>query len=118
MREFTVREGGTWPKEKAEIVVFDQHCRFLKENTRFTWAASPVSRGSIEQINLSRNDGIHDPAIDSTWRRQSESHFLKHPTSRFADPMDLATSIGEDGQPEIPVALNVKVMPWLRRSAT
>ena len=65
LREFVEREGGPGPKKSGESW-FDHHCRFLEENTLFCWANSPVPRGQIEQINLSRNDFAHDSILGST----------------------------------------------------
>jgi len=107
MREFVSREGGAGAK-KRNVSWFDHYCRFIEEKTRFSWAGSPVGRSSIEQINLCRNDGVHDEAIHGTWVRQSEHHFRKHPISRFADGIDLATLVSEErGSPEFPLTLNV-----------
>jgi hypothetical protein len=60
--------------------------------TTFRWEGSPVSRDQIGQINLCRNDFIHDSLseIDSGQPMQSAGHFQKHPFSPFSDPLDRA----------------------------
>jgi hypothetical protein len=55
LREFVEREGGLGTKKPGESW-FDRHCRFLEENTPFSWNDSPVPREKMEQINLGRND--------------------------------------------------------------
>lgn len=64
--------------------------KLLLNRTTFRWEDSPVSRNRIEQINLCRNDFIHDSEseIDSSQPRQSADHFQKHPSSPFNDPLD------------------------------
>jgi hypothetical protein len=81
--------------------------RFLEDRTQFRWSASPVDRSQIEQINLSRNDFTHDPDLQGIRPRQTDYHFKKHPITRFADDLDLATMTAEDGTPEVPLSLNV-----------
>jgi hypothetical protein len=102
LRVFVEREGGLI----AEKPWFEKYCRFLEEHTSFRWADSPVSRDRLEQINLSRNDFVHDPTIGSVWPFQSEAHFRKYPTSAFADRLHLA-AMSEGGEPDFPVALKV-----------
>lgn len=104
LRAFVEREVG--PK-KISGSWFDHYCRFLENNTAFRWENSPVSKGQIEQISLSRNDFIHDPMIDNTWPEQCEQHFKKYPVSAFADKLHLAAMTGERDKPEFPIALKV-----------
>ena len=106
LREFVEREGGLDQKKSGESW-FDQYCRFLEKNTPFRWAASPVPKERLEEINLSRNDFVHDPMIDSTSPRQSKKHFRKYPVSAFADELYLAAMKGEKDKPEFPVGLKV-----------
>jgi hypothetical protein len=80
---------GNFPKKGKESW-FDYYCRFLEVHTKFRWAESPVPRDRLEQINLSRNDFMHDPEIDSNQPRKSRSHSEKHPLSRFDDPLERA----------------------------
>ena len=107
LREFVEREGGPGPKQPAKEPWFDHHCRFLEENTAFRWVNSPVPRGPIEQINLSRNDFAHNSMIGTAWTSQSEEHFRKYPVSAFADKLHLAALTGGAGEPECSVFLKV-----------
>jgi len=115
LRLFIMREAGVAEPEKLSPILkryqgenwFEKYCAFLTGNTPFEWARSPVSHDQIEQINLSRNDFVHDPTMGGTWPRQSERHFQKHPVSAFADELDLAALVHENGKPELPVALRV-----------
>jgi hypothetical protein len=106
LREFVEREGGAGPKERGKSW-FEHLCRFLEEKTSFRWTNSPVSRGQIEEINLSRNDFAHDPMLGSTWPFQSEKHFREYPVSTFADKLHLAAVMEERDKPEVPIALKV-----------
>ena len=78
------------PKQKGSA--FLKYEKLLLNHTTFRWEGSPVSRDQIEQINLCRNDFIHDSEseIDGSQPRQSEDHFQKHPSSPFNDPLDRA----------------------------
>lgn len=115
LREFVMREAGVRHTEDLSPILkryggkgwFDNLCSFLKQETPFDWSRSPVPFERIEQINLTRNDVVHNPAIDNTSPEQSEGHFLKHPVSLFADEVDLVASVGEDGNPLCPVMINV-----------
>lgn len=69
---------------------FDKYCNALEERTSFKWPAAPVTRHRIEQINLCRNDFMHDSAIDASQPLKSDKHFKKQPISRFDDPAELA----------------------------
>ena len=106
LRAFVKDEGGPGPKKSKESW-FDQHCRFLEENTPFRWTNSPVPRGRLEEINLSRNDFTHDPTIGSTWPFQSEAHFRKYPVSGFVDTLHFAVMTEETGVPDSPMPLKV-----------
>jgi hypothetical protein len=106
LRAFVEREGGPGPRKPKESW-FDRHCRFLEENTPFCWTNSPVSRDQIEQINLSRNDILHDPMIDRTQPPQSEEHFRKYPVSRFAEEWQIEAMSGEEDKPQFPLTLDI-----------
>ena len=106
LRELVGAEGGPGPKKPGESW-FDHHCRFLEDETGFRWANSPVSRGQIEEINLTRNTFVHDEMLGSTWPLQMEHHFRKNPVPAFADKLHLAALKGAEGKPDVPVALKV-----------
>ena len=90
LREFAKREGAVLGPKKPKESWFDYYCRYLEDNTSFRWNNSPVPRDQIEQINLCRNDFLHDPDIDGNQPKQSVSHFEKHPLSRFNDGVERA----------------------------
>lgn len=113
LREFVQSKApGTGPR-KAKESWFDYYCRCLERTTTFRWADSPISRDQIEQINLCRNDFMHDPGIDSGQPKKSETHFDKHPLSRFDDRLERAVEIaiaqanGEVSPPSAPGSLTV-----------
>jgi hypothetical protein len=76
------------PKQKGRA--FLNYEKLLLNRTTFRWEDSPVSRNWIEQINLCRNDFIHESEIDSSQPHQSAEHFQKQPASPFNDPLDRA----------------------------
>ncbi len=70
LREFIVREAGVRRDELGSVLKpykgdgwFERYRAFLEERTQFNWAACPVARERIEQINLCRNDLTHEPGI-------------------------------------------------------
>lgn len=115
LRQFIMRERSVVKAEELGPILkcfkgrgwFEKYIHFLEQRTRFNWVDSPVTRDRIEQINLSRNDVIHDPDIESTWPTQSEDHFRKYPVSRFAEDWELAMVTPNGGNPEFPLRLNV-----------
>jgi hypothetical protein len=113
MRAFVMREssvarmdqvGSALRPYQKKDGLFNCYCRFLEARTQLDWTKSPVSRDRIEQINLCRNDILHNEDIDGTWPQQSEGHFNKYPISIFADEMELAIY---DGNPESPTSINI-----------
>jgi len=80
-------------KKRGKESWFDCYCRYLEENTSFRWPNSPVTRDRIEQINLCRNDFIHDDGIDSGQPKKSEHHAKRHPVSPFDDELDRAVRL-------------------------
>lgn len=109
MREFITREVGA--SKLASLRGngwFEKYEGFLVKAMGFKWDLCPVDRGRVEQINLCRNDGTHDPTIETTWPKQTEAHFRKYPTSLFADEMELAALAPEaGGAPEFPNSIHV-----------
>jgi len=105
LRVFIERGGGI---EKKSGNWFKSYSDFLTQRTTFTWEGSPVTYNQLEQINLSRNDYSHDPAIDSDQPIQSEDHFEKHPRSRFIDELEKVILTAKDGkEPDFPISLSV-----------
>ena len=90
LRESVRREGVDPGSQKKNESWFDYYCCSLEQGTTFGWAGSPVARDRIEQINLCRNDFLHDPGIDSGQPKKSEHHFKKHPLSPFDDECERA----------------------------
>jgi len=92
LRSFVIDKAGpnNVPKQKGSA--FLKYEKLLLTRTTFRWEDSPVSRDRIEEVNLCRNDFIHDSEseIDSSQPRQSPDHFEKHPSSSFSDPLDRA----------------------------
>jgi len=62
---------------------FEKYENFLLTRTTFLWDNCPIERNRIEQINLCRNDFMHDPSINARQAKQNKKHFEKHPNSRF-----------------------------------
>jgi hypothetical protein len=109
LREFITREVGKSRLAKLKGQGwFEKYENFLVDALGFRWDRSPVDRGLIEQLNLSRNDGTHDPVIETTWPKQNEAHFRKYPTSFFADEMEQAALAPEAGStPDFPSSIHV-----------
>jgi hypothetical protein len=85
---------------------FDQ-TRRIEEEFACDWEKCPVTRELIEQINLCRNDGTHDPDISTTSPTQSEAHFTKYPLSFFADEMEAHVLRSEGDVPDLPLSIQV-----------
>jgi hypothetical protein len=90
MRVFVMVKIGPDGVPKQNGSAFLRYEKLLLNRTTFRWEDSPVSRNWIEQINLCRNDFIHESEIDSSQPRQSADHFQKQPASPFNDPLDRA----------------------------
>jgi hypothetical protein len=108
LRAFITRESSE--ERAAELSKgnwFRSYCEFLKTSTPFEWGSCPVTYDQIEQINLSRNDITHDRMIDRTRPRQSEKHFSKYPTSRFAQAWEVEMLSWGDRMPAFPPTIDI-----------
>jgi hypothetical protein len=103
LRQLILREVGEMPVLRGKSK-FEKYESFLLNKTTFRWrdasstqtspeACCPIGRDRIEQINLCRNDFIHDPFIDRGQPKQSKRHFEKYPSSRFVDPIETAVEM-------------------------
>lgn len=107
LREVIRDEGGPDHTDKKGSWL-DRYSRFLEANTEFSWLPSPVDRARVEQLNLARNDFMHDEDIDADTPYQSEYHFEKYAVSRFTDMLHRAVVAAIDGcEPDFPMPLSV-----------
>jgi hypothetical protein len=107
LREFIMREAGTRKPQLSGNGWFQRYENFLIKNTPFSWEKCPVKRELIEQINLCRNDGTHDPDISTTWPKQTDEHLEKYPQSFFGDEMEAHFLRSEGGMPAFPLSIHV-----------
>lgn len=118
LREFILRKAGTLSELRGKGW-FLKYESFLLTKTTFCWRECPVKRDQIEQINLCRNDFMHDPFIDRSKPKQSEDHHKKHPRSRFSDPLERAVQMAyaevySEAQEESPTSLIVTRLELVR----
>jgi hypothetical protein len=112
LRAVVIADGGPGPKLSKTETWLDHYCRFLQENTSFSWTpATTALRDRMEQIILARNDFEHGPVTDSDQTELTEFHLKKQPESRFIDQLNkeigLATAQLEGKAPDFPALLSV-----------
>lgn len=82
---------------------------FLLE-LRIDWNEAPVKLTDIEQINLTRDDLIHNVNVTSTYIYQTKKHGQRYPQSLFADEMWAGLASGgriKVGREELTRALEI-----------
>lgn len=73
---------------------FDRYRLLFLEELRIDWSTSPVALADLEQLNLTRNDLIHNVDMVSFSIERGEDHAQRFPRALFTD--GLWASVGTE----------------------
>jgi hypothetical protein len=89
---------------------FERYRLFFLQQLGIDWENSPVKLTDLEQINLTRDDLIHNVEVTTTYVYRAKKHAERFPKSLFTDEMWEALGIGSKikvGRDELTRALQI-----------
>lgn len=73
---------------------FERHRLLFLEDLRIDWAKAPVKVDDLEQINLARDDVVHNVDVTTAYIYQTEKHAERYPKGLFVDELWVTLGLG------------------------
>lgn len=89
---------------------FERYRKFYLEEFGIDWSKGPVKLDDLEQINLTRDDLVHNVDVTSPYVYRTEKHAARFPKSLFTDELWEGLAIGSKikvGRDELTKALEI-----------
>lgn len=100
---------------------FERYRKFYLEEFGIDWNKGPVKLDDLEQINLTRDDLVHNVEVTSPYVYRTEKHAARFPKSLFTDELWEGLAIGSKikvGRDELTRALQIveSFCAWLEEN--